>query len=359
MTRTTRNHAGANRRLGFTLVELLVVITIISTLIGLLMPAVQAAREASRKGSCLNNEKNFGLAMANFESSKKYFPGYINRVGKNKVGNVYNPVGWVVMLLPYLERKDLYDIWATGVNNTFPVGSATDTQIQTDPNASAYKLLRIAVCPSDPTTSTGDHSTPSSYVCNRGVNSVDSPALGVCLNQYSSASGNRVSLDYISSHDGSATTLLMAESLLTETARTSANPPASKPYLYLPVRKAASDGTVSAGSTVYYDRPSSLWTSSAYGGVDADNLAELNLGFEWGTFSTDPSVGEKILSRHNGTVNVAFCDGHQTSLSDNVDVDVFRQLMTPYSKNAPTVLSNAGVTAVPGLNFSVLDEASY
>ena len=38
-------------RLGFTLVELLVVIAIIGVLIGLLLPAVQAAREAARAAS--------------------------------------------------------------------------------------------------------------------------------------------------------------------------------------------------------------------------------------------------------------------------------------------------------------------
>ena len=41
-------------------------ISIIGTLVALLLPAVQMAREAARRNTCINNQHNLSLAIANY-----------------------------------------------------------------------------------------------------------------------------------------------------------------------------------------------------------------------------------------------------------------------------------------------------
>ena len=93
-------------RMGFTLVELLVVITIIGILIALLLPAVQSAREAARRIQCGNNLKQLALAVLNYEAAFGCFPpGAINEsfpCGKPRTA-------WTVHLYPFLEQQNVYD----------------------------------------------------------------------------------------------------------------------------------------------------------------------------------------------------------------------------------------------------------
>jgi prepilin-type N-terminal cleavage/methylation domain-containing protein/prepilin-type processing-associated H-X9-DG protein len=109
---------------GFTLVELLVVIAIIGILVALLLPAIQAAREAARRSQCQNNLKNLGIAMLNFEQSKKTFPYAVQTEPQDIVGAAKSQLiqaaqdgtrlyaNWAIQLLPYIEEQALYDSFA-------------------------------------------------------------------------------------------------------------------------------------------------------------------------------------------------------------------------------------------------------
>jgi prepilin-type N-terminal cleavage/methylation domain-containing protein/prepilin-type processing-associated H-X9-DG protein len=64
--------------LGFTLIEVLVVIAIIGLLIAMVFPAVQSAREASRRTACQNNMRQIAVALQSYAGRRGHLPSLYN-----------------------------------------------------------------------------------------------------------------------------------------------------------------------------------------------------------------------------------------------------------------------------------------
>jgi prepilin-type N-terminal cleavage/methylation domain-containing protein/prepilin-type processing-associated H-X9-DG protein len=299
-----------NTARGFTLVELLVVIAIIGILMGLLLPAVQNAREAGRRTTCFNNLYQMAFAATRHSDTNGFIPGWRNAASTS--GQVY---GWPVLLLPFLERRDL----STALTAVAPSVSAKTS------------YLNIYLCPTSPPESQAD--AWLSYAGNAGYGSklevtasgIDGKGNGVMVDtSLTGNQSNRIDVDYVSNGDGASNTLVLTEKCGTRVTKL----PKWSNQIIVPPANPISLTDVSATSSTYSSIPVFLFAGSA-----ATNAwtPPTTTGFSGSSNTTDDRFPS---SNHPGGVGAAFCDGHVLFLKSTVDITTYVQMMTSNSEQS-------------------------
>jgi prepilin-type N-terminal cleavage/methylation domain-containing protein/prepilin-type processing-associated H-X9-DG protein len=298
---------------GFTLVELLVVIAIIGVLVALLLPAIQAAREAARRMQCVNNLKQYGLAMHHYHDTNKALPPGAVHWGHPK----FKMKAFTVDLWPFMEqsalaeryRKDLH--WWEAPNTEWGNYSGT-----------TCTRLPIYFCPSDRVNAlcavAGDcYRSRGNYVVNAGNTAADagSPANSApfkCIGFLGKISAEKPStLAQIT--DGTSRTMMMAETLNTD-----------------------NDAEFDARGDIFSaDAGGWAFTTNNTPNTSVPDVCAYNecvsrpdLNLPCTGTGDFQRVTMAPRSRHPGGVNVLMVDGSVSLLTDDVSIGLFKAMGT-------------------------------
>ncbi|MCA9068546.1 MAG: DUF1559 domain-containing protein, partial [Planctomycetaceae bacterium] len=305
---------------------------IIAILIALILPAVQQAREAARRTQCRNNLKQLGLAMNNYHSTFQSFPpGYRFQSGSN-----INAVGTAnISLLPYLDQANLQDL----IDPETPWFMVSPTVAQ--------QVLPVFLCPSDAGPVTTKYSFLSGTTFNVGdtfANSSYAHSVGwndaMCFGPNYSARPVTLRSGVFAFHsntrfrditDGASNTFAMGEAASGFPMCTGVN--CTGPVL----TEKSAHGWLVGGANL-----ASFYGGGArYAGGWASTVKNLNrspvsdsLYSENAHTDCRPSDGggphwvSNFRSFHTGGASFVFCDGSVKFLSENIDIDTYRELST-------------------------------
>lgn len=303
-------------RAGLTLIEMLVVICIIGILVALLLPAVAGVREMSRRASCKNHLRQFGVALANYESVHGRFPSGIDP-----------PVSGTsphYAMLPYLEQAPLYAMINLSTSITpFLSPDAWDSENRTVARTS----VSVFLCPSD---DGGASYTRLNYSASAGWERESEKTRGVFPRDRSSAAVSTI-------RDGLSNTVAFSERLrgdedqIGSAARLRAGyfVPPPEPleaglaaYLKLceavPADEPGDSGYVKGVNWVSGMR---IATSHDHNAVPGSIVCSCSA--EDGRYGSVP-----VSSLHRGLVNATFADGSVRGIRNSIRLEVWRAIGT-------------------------------
>jgi len=314
-----------NRRSGFTLIELLVVIAIIAVLIALLLPAVQQAREAARRSQCKNNLKQIGLALHNYlDTYTKFPPGGTYASGTTAGG------GWSAQarLLPFVDQANLQNL----------IDFSRNYNVAPNQNVVTAQRIALFMCPSDvndrPFPDGATTYYPTSYAANYGSWFLWDPVSGRVGDGVFAPNSKFADRDIT---DGTSNTIGFSEvkawqSYLREIGTPAPALPAS------PAAVSALGGTLKdSGHNEWCDaRLNQTGFTSVFGpNTKVPHIdAGVTYDVDWvnqreGSSATVPTYGAMTSrSYHVGIVNSLLMDGSVRSLSENIDLLLWRALAT-------------------------------